>query len=253
MDQFSVARISIIFVIFMSCGPAYAVTSGHVDDFEDGTTQGWEEGSGQGTPNPNPPTNVANGGPMGAGDNFLENVSSGGTGVGSKQLIFNSSAHWTGDFAAAGINVIRVDVQVDATSEGPLQLRVAFQGTNGARFISTDSIEVPADGDWHTVSLPFNASAMSEIATGATFIQAAAGVTAVRIMHRPTGLGWTGVSYDGLVGYDNISTLSVSSFEGWLWETAAFNSSFVPELEEEYCFGPISLEIDAAEIRLAPI
>jgi len=32
-----------------------------------------------------------------------------------------------------------------------------------------------------------------------------------------------------------------------LWETAAFNSPFVPELEEEYCFGPMSLEIDAAD------
>ena len=35
-----------------------------VDDFQDGSAQGW----GSGAPNPNPPINVANGGPIGAGD-----------------------------------------------------------------------------------------------------------------------------------------------------------------------------------------
>jgi hypothetical protein len=245
MDQFSVARAAFVLLACFVCGTSYAVTAGHVDDFEDGTTQGWEEGEGTITPNPNPPTNVANGGPTGAGDNFLENVSSGGAGAGSRQLIFNTSANWTGDFVAAGINSIRVDVQVDASSQGPLQLRIAFEGTNGARFASTNPVEVPDDGDWHTINIPFNASAMTQILAGATFAQAAAGVTEVRLIHRPTSAGWQGASYDGLVGYDNISTLSVSVFEGWLWETAAINSPFLPELEEEYCFGPISIEIDA--------
>ena len=242
-----VSRVLISAIMVMGVGTALAVTEGHVDDFEDGTTQGWEEGPGQGTTNPNPPANVANGGPTGAGDNFLENVSSGGDGAGSRQLIFNTSANWSGDYIAAGINVIRLDVRVDPNSEGPLELRVAFEGGGGTRFVSTDTVSVPDDGNWHSVDLPFSEISMSVISGADTFVQAAAAVSEVRLMHRPEGVAWTGVAYDGLVGYDNVSTLSLSQFQGWLWETSVTNSPFVPELAEEECFGPISLNIDAAD------
>ncbi|PWB73274.1 MAG: hypothetical protein C3F15_10055, partial [Holophagae bacterium] len=76
--------------------PAWAVDPLQVDDFEDGTTMGWEEGA----PSPNPPVNVADGGPGGAGDAYLENTSSGGTGAGSRMVMFNN-AQWTGDYVAA--------------------------------------------------------------------------------------------------------------------------------------------------------
>lgn len=220
---------------------ASAVTPGHVDDFEDGTTQGWQEGDSS----PNPPANVANGGPMGASDNFIENVSTGGAGAGSKQVMFNTSVDWTGDFAAAGITVLRLDVRVDPNSEGPLQLRLAFRGTNGATFLSADPVEVAHDGIWQSVDLPFAASAMTQIAAGATFSQAAAGVTQLRLMHRPSGAAWQGVAYDGLVGYDNISALSVASYTGWMWETGVSNFAPLAELQEENCFGQMFLGVDS--------
>ena len=242
----SVHAVLLLAALFV-CGLSHAVTPGHVDDFEDGTTQGWREGTGMGTPNPNPPTNETTGGPAGAGDNYLENISSGGFGAGSRQIIFNTSLDWTGDFVAAGINVIRLDVRVDDSSQGPMQLRLAFQGTGSTRFISSAPIEVLADDNWHSVEIPFAEAAMSLISGVSTFSQAAAGVTEVRLMHRPTGNAWTGVSFNGVVGYDNISTLSSSNFAGWLWETGAFNTAFLPELEEENCFGPIAIEIDAGD------
>lgn len=67
------------------------VTAGQVDDFEDGTVQGWMEGA----ISPNPPTNIATGGPAGAGDNFLQNISVipvSGT-VGRRMAMFNT-AQW---------------------------------------------------------------------------------------------------------------------------------------------------------------
>ena len=63
-------------------------------DFESGTTDGWQVGNAN---HPNPPTNVASGGPDGAGDNFLQAQSNGGGGAGSRLAFFNESADWTGD------------------------------------------------------------------------------------------------------------------------------------------------------------
>ena len=49
---------------------------GFLNDFEDGTTQGWSNGGSS----PNPPTNIPDGGPGGAGDAFLEERDLGGGG-----------------------------------------------------------------------------------------------------------------------------------------------------------------------------
>ena len=69
-----------------------AVVFGQIDDFQNGTTMGWDEGS----PSPNPPVNVATGGPDGAGDRFLQTNSSGGNGPGSRMVMFNQN-QWAGD------------------------------------------------------------------------------------------------------------------------------------------------------------
>lgn len=45
-------------------GPGHTSTPGKINNFEGGGTQNWREGSGS----PNPPTNVASGGPEGAGE-----------------------------------------------------------------------------------------------------------------------------------------------------------------------------------------
>ena len=51
------------------------VTAGQVDTFEGGTTQGWVVGD---PSHPAPPTNIATGGPAGAGDNYLQLTAVGG-------------------------------------------------------------------------------------------------------------------------------------------------------------------------------
>ena len=56
---------------------------GQVDNFEDGTTQGWVVGL-LGAPSPAPPQNIPNGGPLGAGDNYLQLTSVGGSGAGNR-------------------------------------------------------------------------------------------------------------------------------------------------------------------------
>ena len=245
-SMFALPLLRLLSVLAFLWSPAvFAVSAGHIDDFEDGTTQDWQEGGAS----PNPPTNVANGGPDGVDDNYLENVSD-GAGAGGKQIIFNTGANWTGDFGTSDINLVRLAVRVDEGSEGPLELRLAFQGTT-ARFISIEATSVPADGVWHTVFLPFGEVFMTQIAAGETFSAAAAAVSEVRLMHRPSITpgtdDWTAVNFNGTVGYDNIATLSVVPFSGWIWSNETFNTPSIPELEEGKCFGPLNFLIDSGD------
>jgi hypothetical protein len=69
-----------------------------VDDFEDGTTQGWIVNLlGMAPPPPGAlPINVPTGGPGGLGDNFLRLASLGGNGPGSRLVVINLAPRWTG-------------------------------------------------------------------------------------------------------------------------------------------------------------
>src|SRR5438128_1719277 len=83
--------------LFLTLAPltVNALTLGQVDDFQDGTTDGWTTGH-------STPANMATGGPSGAGDRFMQVVSTGGFGADSKLVVFNPS-QWLGNYTGAGI------------------------------------------------------------------------------------------------------------------------------------------------------
>jgi hypothetical protein len=91
-----------------------------IDDFEDGTTQGWFVPAGGPFVHPAPPTNVL-GGQDGALDNYLLLTALGGSSSGSRMSVLNES-QWTGDFT--GLSAIEMDVN----NFGPdtLHLRLLF-------------------------------------------------------------------------------------------------------------------------------
>ncbi|MEO6435672.1 MAG: hypothetical protein ABIP55_07905, partial [Tepidisphaeraceae bacterium] len=70
--------------------PLLAISAGQVDTFQDGTLAGWKNGGAQPAP-----TNVANGGPAGANDRFLQFTST------NRLAVFNETT-WSGNFNAAG-------------------------------------------------------------------------------------------------------------------------------------------------------
>jgi hypothetical protein len=145
-------------ITLMSPDRLCAVTIGQVDDFEDGTTQNWVINLlGMGSPPPAAlPKNVATGGPAGAGDNFLQLTSTGTQGAGGRLVAINFQNQWQGDFIAAGITGIRMDVQ--NLGQTDLYLRLLFADpvagppTNEA--VSTIPILVPAGGGWRSVLFP---------------------------------------------------------------------------------------------------
>lgn len=122
------------------------------NDFQDGTTQGWSNGTGS----PNPPTNISDGGPGGIGDHFLEEISAGGVGAGSRLVILNTSSEWIGDYLSAGI--LSMDLNVKNGGGDDLFLRLAFKGgPNATEISSTMPVSVPnTQTSWTGITLPMD-------------------------------------------------------------------------------------------------
>src|SRR5438105_4973790 len=96
---------------------------GQIDNFQDGTTDNWTNGR---LPDP---VVISTGGPAGSGDEYLQ-VSSGSFGGGPRLVAFNDS-QWAGNFAAAGVSGVAMDLQNFGTSA--LSMRIALrQGTGGS-------------------------------------------------------------------------------------------------------------------------
>ena len=129
--------------------------SGQVDDFEDGTVQGWLTGS----VNQNPPINIATGGPGGVDDNFLRLTSTGGFGPGSKMVVFNDD-QWTGDYLGSGVSSVRM--QVNNLGANDLVLRLILKDdAHGQSLTTLSPVNVPSGSGWTTVSFSLNSANLS--------------------------------------------------------------------------------------------
>lgn len=182
---------------------AFSITLGQVDDFQDGTTQGWSEGPGS----PNPPFNNTNGGPEGIGDHSLRNISSGSGFSGSKMVMFND-AQWTGDYTAAGVDQISMLMRADS-SGSDLIMRVAIQGALGSRYV-TDSpfaFNLANDDAYHPVVFNLNAAEMVRVRGTQSLADVLLNVTTMRILHA-TAPAWRGGSIPATLDVDNITALS---------------------------------------------
>ena len=161
---------------------AWAVSIGQVDNFEDGTTQGWLGGLGA-FPNPAPPLNAL-GGPAGANDNYLLLTALGGNGPASKLSVLNLS-QWSGNYIAAGVGSITMDLRNLGSTD--LSLRLALEDPVGGPpsniAFSGSAFLLPAGGGWTTAVFPIAPSdllpALGSINTALT------NTTAIRLYHSP--------------------------------------------------------------------
>ena len=184
---------------------AAGIGFGQLDTFQDGTTANWQEGS----TSPNPPTNVASGGPSGAGDRFLQNVSGGG-GAGSRMIMFNN-AQWTGNYNAAGVD--RITAQMVNFGPGTLHMRVALRGGSGGTIYgSSVATELPPDGIWRSVVFDLNDTALTNIGGGDTIEQVLGSVTEMRILSAIGGPAFTGDPVTATLGVDNIMARDKAGF-----------------------------------------
>jgi PEP-CTERM motif len=210
-----------ICILLAVAGNASAqIVLGQVDDFQAGTVMGWQEGG----VSPNPPTNVANGGPGGAGDRFLQNISAGGSGAGSRMIMFNL-AQWTGNYTAAGVN--RITAQMANLGTKALHMRIAVRGGPGqTEFGSIGDQVLDVDGGiWHNVSFDLTNTALANISGPDSLAATLASITELRILSAAAGPAFDGDSVAATLGADNIMSVAVPEPSSlFLFGTAAFSA-----------------------------
>ena len=196
------------------------ITDTQIDNFEDGTVQNWLEGSSS----PNIPLNIADGGPSGVGDNYLQNISSGGDEAGSRMVMFNK-VQWKGDYISAGVTEISMYMKNFGTTN--LEMRLAFDGSGG-KFSSTNSVSLLAESGWQIMVFSTEPSDLTEV--GGTDASATLGsVTELRILHSATP-NWRGASIVATLGVDNISASEIPISV----ESTFFNAPQIFQLEQNY-------------------
>ena len=164
-----------------------------MDDFQDGTTQGWRSGGA----NPNPPIWEASGGPDGAGDGYLRIESSGLAGAGSNLVAFNTD-QWAGDYLQAGVVAVRAELRNLGAAD--VVIRLLFEGSGGS-FLTAAAAHLPAGGEWQRVVWP-----TTSLPGGADPAQVLAGVTKLRILHAPTADDTDPLA--AVLGVDDVTALS---------------------------------------------
>jgi hypothetical protein len=186
-------------VVMLGSSTAWAtVNLGQIDDFEDGTTMGWSEG----LPSPNPPSNVATGGPAGLNDNYVQNTSSGGFGAGSRQIMFNRE-QWVGDFLSEGVTAVTADLRATGS---PLVMRIALLGGNGTQFVSVTPFNLPNDGVWRSATFGLEAGDLVRIAGIGTLDSVLGNVIEFRLLSAASP-SWLGDAIEATLGADNITAL----------------------------------------------
>jgi len=210
-------KITFLIVLFLFVGIASSAQVtlglGQVDNFEDGTVQGWIEGGSS----PNPPTNQSTGGPNGVGDHFLQNISSGSGGAGSRMIMFNQT-QWQGNYISAGITFIHASVR-NSSASATLHLRCVFiLGTamSGTAYASTIAVDVAAGSGWQQVTFPISISDMTLVQATDTYSNTMTGVNIFRILSSAS---------PSIVGDKIAATLDIDDIQ------ASDNVLAVPNLE----------------------
>jgi Thrombospondin type 3 repeat len=216
-------RTIVVIAMLVLAARAHAITGGQADDFEDGTTDNWTEGS----PSPNEPVNVPSGGPDGAGDAYMQNVSSGGAGPGSGQVSFNFT-QWVGDYTAAGVTAIEADMANPGVTD--LHMRIAVQGGAGTRFGSATAVDLPAGTGWQHVR--FELSDLTLISGPDPLNTVLTEVSVLRILSAAAGPDWEGDRIVATLNVDNITAIAAVDTDGDGVPDASDNCTLVANADQ---------------------
>ena len=135
MNAKVILMISAVLVLVWETSWSWAVVNGQVDDFQTGATLGW--GGGQG----DPPSVVPSGGPAGPADSYLR--------ITTPEVPFHlgtrNNSQWSGDYLAASITTIEMDLTQIFGSQDIL-IRIMLIGPGGG-FSSNNNINI-SDATW---------------------------------------------------------------------------------------------------------
>jgi hypothetical protein len=177
---------------------AQGITIGQVDNFEDGTTQGWVEGSSA--------VNIATNGPAGGNDHYLP-LSSGGFG-GTVRLLALNDSQWLGNYAVSGVTGIEMDLKNFGPSTLPIRIaiRESTGGSNTPGYASTTAFNLVADGAWHHSVFSLTANSLTAINSPQPLATDLANVADFRLLSSaaPSTIG---DAISAQIGVDNITAV----------------------------------------------
>lgn len=188
----------------------FGVTVSEIDTFEDGTTENWLINLlGIGTPPAAAlPVNIASGGPGGADDNYMQLTALGGVGSGSRLTVINVS-QWAGDYTAAGITEIAMDLRNFGLTD--LSIRLYLANPMGAPLTDdavTSPVLLPAGGEWTHAEFALDPLSLTALTGDVQTLLT--GVTELRIFHNPAAT-FPGPAVSAVLGVDNITALRVTA------------------------------------------
>jgi hypothetical protein len=188
----------------MSCA-AHAVVPDEVDTFAAGS-EGWFAGGGpMGAVPPVAPTVIANGGPAGAGDSFLQITASGGEVAGGRLVAMNGS-QWAGNYLSAGVTGIAMDLRNLGASD--LTVRLYFEdpipGPPVNEAVTTLGFFLPAGGAWTHALFPISPATLTVLQGDAATLLA--NTTVLRIFSG-VDAAFPPAGVNGVLGVDNIQAV----------------------------------------------
>jgi hypothetical protein len=188
---------------WLGLSTAQAVGIGQLDDFESGGVLNW--GNGGLAPDPQ---NIADGGPLGTGDNFLRITSDGG-GAAGKLTTFNR-VQWAGatggvdDYIAAGVTSIEMDLKNFGSTA--LTIRIAFKigtGQFDPGYVSTTGFSLAVGSDWQHATFSLSDMNAANGSPG-TLNSVLSNPAEMRILHSAAANTVRGDIIVGMLGVDNI-------------------------------------------------
>ncbi len=196
--------LSVLAVVLAWSPPARAVSVGLIDNFEDGTTQGWQIGAAGGS-SPARPQYLADGGPGGAGDGFVRVASTGSFGPAGRLTMFNL-VQWSGNYLAQGVGAITLDVNNLGATDLVLRLLISdpYPGSPANSFM-TEGASVPAGSGWTAIA--FSIAPQDLIRYTGTVDAALSGAVELRLFHAPAAF-FPGPMSVATLGVDNIRALA---------------------------------------------
>jgi len=185
--------------------PAHAVNPGEVDTFSGGIEAWFAGGGPSGQVPPVPPTVIATGGPAGAGDSFLQIASDGTPGAGGRLVVMNA-AQWAGNYLAAGISAIAMDLRNLGQSD--LTVRLYFEdpipGPPANEAVTTFGVLLHAGGGWTHALFPIAPANLTVLQGDATTLLSH--TTVLRIFSGAAA-DFPPAQVAGVLGVDNIQAV----------------------------------------------
>lgn len=207
----------VVVLLLVPTAPTLAISTGQLDDFQDGSVAAWGPNFSQVA------ENVADAGQEGAGDHALLASTIGAAGRTGSRLAIVNNDQWTGDWLSAGVRAIEFDALNPSDFDVRLWLGIAgpeppLSSGAGGTYVSLASALLEVGSGWNRYRIAVTADDFEQATNHNTgsIDQALADVEQFRIFHNVAGRidpsapnNFIGDAIEGAFYIDNIQFVAI--------------------------------------------